>query len=264
MRRADRLFEIIQVLRGASTPLTAGHIASELETSKRTIYRDIDALVAQRVPIRGEAGVGYVLDKGFDLPPLMLTIDEIEAMSLGAQWVIAHADAELAKAAFGVLAKIAAIVPEDLRTTIADPAVGMPPPEPRGDGQIDVARLRLWCREGRMLLIGYSDERGRPSERRIRPFLLAYASTVRVIAAWCELRQDFRIFRTDRLVAIQFLEERYPDRSVTLRRRWLKMIREKHAAENAASSAAEPTHQDRTTNSSDTIRLTEAMSMKLM
>ena len=89
MRRADRLFEIIQVLRRASAPLTADAIAAELETSKRTIYRDIGALIAQRVPIRGEAGVGYILERGFDLPPLMLTSDEIEAVALGAQWVMA-------------------------------------------------------------------------------------------------------------------------------------------------------------------------------
>lgn len=229
MRRADRLFEIIQVLRRASGPLTADRIAMELETSKRTIYRDIDALVAQRVPIRGEAGVGYVLERGFDLPPLMLTTDEVEAVALGAQWVIAHADAGLARAALSVLAKIAAIVPEDLRPVIDDPAVGTPPARHRDDDPIDIARLRTWVREGRKLAIGYIDETGAASERVIRPFMVGYVATVRVLMAWCELRQDFRVFRTDRLAAIAFLDERYPERSVVLRRRWLAMRREKRA-----------------------------------
>ena len=230
MRRADRLFEIIQVLRRASGPLTAERIAAELETSKRTIYRDIDALAAQRVPIRGEAGVGYVLERGFDLPPLMLTTDEVEAVVLGAQWVVAHADATLVRAALGVLAKIAAIVPEDLRPVIDDPAIGMPPGRDRDADQVDVARLRRWCREGRKLAIGYVDETGAPSERVIRPFMVGYVATVRVVMAWCELRQDFRIFRTDRLTAVAFLDQQYPERANALRRRWLAMMRETRAA----------------------------------
>ena len=105
MRRADRLFQIIQVLRRTRNPLTADAIAAELETSKRTIYRDIATLIGQRVPIRGEAGMGYILEKGFDLPPLMLTPDEIEAAVLGAQWVAGHADVTLARAADDLIAK---------------------------------------------------------------------------------------------------------------------------------------------------------------
>ena len=229
MRRADRLFEIIQVLRRASGPLTADRIAAELETSKRTIYCDIDALVAQRVPIRGEAGVGYVLERGFDLPPLMLTTDEVEAVALGAQWVVAHADAGLARAALSVLAKIAAIVPEDLRPVIDDPSVGTPPARYRDDDHVDVARLRIWCREGRKLAIGYVDETGAASERVIRPFMVGYVATIRVVMAWCELRQDFRVFRTDRLGTVAFLDERYSERSATLRRRWLAIRGEKRA-----------------------------------
>src|SRR5436305_533241 len=115
MRRADRLFQIIQVLRRTRKPLTADAIATELETSKRTIYRDIATLIGQRVPIRGEAGMGYILEKGFDLPPLMLTPDEIEAAVLGAQWVAGHADPALARAAEDLMAKIADTVPERLR-----------------------------------------------------------------------------------------------------------------------------------------------------
>lgn len=227
MRRADRLFEIIQTLRRASGPMTAERIAVELETSKRTIYRDIDALVAQRVPIRGEAGVGYILERGFDLPPLMLTADEVEAVALGPQWVVVHGDDTLARAALDVLAKVAAIVPEDLRGLIDDPAVGTPPRRTRDDDHVDVARLRRWSREGRKLAIGYVDERGRASERVFRPFLVGYVALVRVVAAWCEMREDFRIFRTDRLTWVRYLDERYTDHPVALRRIWLKTMRDK-------------------------------------
>src|SRR5271155_184206 len=123
MRRADRLFQIIQILRRTPRPITADAIAAELETSKRTVYRDIADLMAQRVPIRGEAGVGYVLDGGYDLPPLMLTPDEIEAAVLGAQWVAGRGDPVLARAANDLIAKIAAVVPERLRSFIAVPSI---------------------------------------------------------------------------------------------------------------------------------------------
>ncbi|MEG3123375.1 helix-turn-helix transcriptional regulator [Sphingomonas sp. GB1N7] len=236
MRRADRLFEIIQLLRRATEPVTAARIADELETSKRTIYRDIDALIGQRVPIRGEAGIGYVLERGFDLPPLMLTADEVEAVALGAQWVVVHGDDALARAALDVLAKVAVIVPEAMRDLIADPAVGTPPKRARVDDHVDVARLRLWCREGRVLEIGYRDESGRISKRTIRPFMVGYVEDVRVIASWCELRQDFRVFRTDRLTAVDYLERRYPDHPVALRRKWLRLMRYKRALPNSGVS----------------------------
>src|SRR3979411_31976 len=121
MRRADRLFQIIQVLRRTRKPLTADAIAAELETSKRTIYRDLATLIAQRVPIRGEAGMGYVLERGFDMPPLMLTPDEIEAAVLGAQWVAGHADAVLARAAQDLMEKIAATAPDRPRPFVLEP-----------------------------------------------------------------------------------------------------------------------------------------------
>ena len=126
MRRADRLFQIVQLLRRSSQPVTAEAIATELETSKRSVYRDIAALMAQRVPVRGEAGIGYVLDSGFDMPPLMLTSDEIEAAVLGAQWVAGRGDPALARAARDLIAKIASTVPERLRPVVLEPALGAP------------------------------------------------------------------------------------------------------------------------------------------
>ena len=224
MRRADRLFEIIQVLRRASGPMTADAIAQELETGRRTIYRDIAALIGQRVPIRGEAGVGYVLERGFDLPPLMLTLDEMEAVVLGSQWAIAHADPALAKAALDVLAKVAAIVPEALRGAIDDPAVGTPPTRAPDQGWVDIGKLRSWSRQGRKLAIGYIDEAGAKTERTVWPFMIGYAEGVQTLMAWCELRDDFRVFRTERLREVVFLDMHYPSHRSALRDRWLKLV----------------------------------------
>lgn len=225
MRRADRLFEIIQVLRRASGPLTGDAIAEELETSKRTIYRDIAALIGQRVPIRGEAGIGYVLERGFDLPPRMLTVDEAEALTLGCQWVIAHADPNLARAAVDVLAKMASAMPEDLRSLIDDPVLGTPPAKRPVQDRIDIARLRTWSRQGRKLSMHYLDDVGQRTERNIWPFMVGYVVGVRVVMAWCELRGDFRSFRTDRMSAVVFMDERYPDHPASLRRQWLAVTR---------------------------------------
>ena len=161
MRRADRLFQIIQILRRARTPATADAIADELETSKRTVYRDIAALIGQRVPIRGEAGVGYVLEQGFDLPPLMLTPDEIEAAVLGAKWVAGHADPALGKAAEDLMAKILAAVPDRLRPYILEPSGGTPAALQIPQDGLDASELRAWIHAGRKIAIRYADEQGR-------------------------------------------------------------------------------------------------------
>jgi predicted DNA-binding transcriptional regulator YafY len=225
MRRADRLFQIIQVLRSASSPMTGDAIAAELETSRRTIYRDIATLIGQRVPIRGEAGIGYVLERGFDMPPLMLTPNEIEAVVLGSQWVVGHADPALSRAALSVLTKVTCVLPERLRGVIDDPSVGTPPA--RGGRQVcgtDIARLRAWSRQGFKLGIRYVDAAGLASERTVWPFLIGYVENMQALMAWCELRQDFRIFRMDRIIAVEFLEQRYPEPRAALRRRWLALM----------------------------------------
>jgi predicted DNA-binding transcriptional regulator YafY len=220
MRRADRLFQIIQVLRRSRNPVTADAIAAELETSKRTIYRDIADLMGQRVPIRGEAGIGYVLEGGFDLPPLMLTPDEIEAAVLGAQWVANHADPVLARAAEDLKAKIADTVPERLRPFVLEPASGARRNWRQEPDRIDMARTRAQIHEGKKIALRYRDEQGRDSARTIWPIAIGYHEAVRLLAAWCELRKDFRSFRTDRVVAADYLEEKYPERRDVLRAKW--------------------------------------------
>src|SRR6202521_611511 len=161
MRRADRLFQIIQVLRRTRNPLTADAIAAELETSKRTIYRDIATLMGQRVPIRGEAGMGYILEKGFDLPPLMLTPDEIEAAVLGAQWVAGHADTVVSRAAEDLMAKIADTVPERLRPFVLEPASRARPAWQKEADRIDMARTRAQIHEGKKITLRYRDRLSR-------------------------------------------------------------------------------------------------------
>jgi predicted DNA-binding transcriptional regulator YafY len=230
MRRADRLFQIIQILRRARAPLTGEAIAGELECSTRTLYRDIAELMAQRVPIRGEAGLGYVLEGGYDMPPLMLTPDEIEAAVLGAQWVSGQGDPALARAAQDLIAKIEAAIPEKLRPYIAEPAASAPSFAARPADGLDLALLRLQIRQGRKLAFAYVDANGRASRRVVWPVTLGFLETVRIVAAWCELRQDFRHFRADRISSPEFLDDRYPDRPAALRARWRRHLADRRGA----------------------------------
>ena len=226
MRRADRLFQIIQILRRTSRPITASKLAEELEVSKRSVYRDVADLIGQRVPIRGEAGLGYVLGRDFDMPPLMLTPDEIEAAVLGAQWVAERGDAVLAAAARDLIAKISAAVPERLRPFISEPTIGAPAGNLAAPDGLDIAQTRAWIRAGRKIRIRYRNQQEQDSQRTIWPVIIGYAETVRLLAAWCELRQDFRHFRTDRILAAEFLDERHGARPSELMSRW-KRRREK-------------------------------------
>jgi predicted DNA-binding transcriptional regulator YafY len=222
VRRTERLFQIIQILRRASRPVTASDVADELETSLRTVYRDMAELMGQRVPIRGEAGMGYVLDRGFDMPPLMLTPDEIEAAVLGAQWVAGRGDVALAKAARDLIAKIGAVIPDHLRPYLIDSTVSASGGRPRVEDTIDLARMRAWIHAGRKVELRYRDQEERETERVIWPIGVGYYEAVRLVIAWCELRGDFRHFRTDRIVTADFLEQRYPQRRAVLYATWRK------------------------------------------
>ncbi len=224
MRRADRLFQIIQILRRSAGPVTAQELAEELETSKRSIYRDICALIGQRVPIRGEAGFGYVLEGGFDLPPLMLTTEEVEAAVLGAQWVAGHGDAALARAARDLMAKIAVTIPENLRPLVLDAAARTPPGWNIPADGLDVAQARAWIRFGRKIALVYLDAENRQSERVIWPIVVGYHEAARILIGWCELRADFRSFRIDRIARATFMDDRYPARPSQLRAKWLKSL----------------------------------------
>jgi predicted DNA-binding transcriptional regulator YafY len=208
MRRADRLFEIIQLLRRRPTT-RARDLAEALEVSGRTVYRDIADLMASGVPIEGEAGVGYVLKPGFDLPPLMFKETEIEALVLGLRIVESWADDELAEAATDALAKVEAVLPEGLRGFMENTALLAPAmhfTEPIG---FDLADLRRAVRQCLKVHFRYTDVMEQGTERTVRPLSLAYFGPVWVLGAWCELRQDFRTFRLDRMRDFMVLAERF-------------------------------------------------------
>src|ERR1700735_1964103 len=200
MPRADRFLQIIQILRRSTRPVTAAALAEELEVSTRTVYRDVADLMSQRVPIDGEAGLGYLIAADYDMPPLMLTPDEIAAGRLGAQWGHRPADKVLSNAARDVMAKIAAVVPERLRPFIVEPSVGVKPTiaEPEESG--DASSLRSAIRNGRKLRLRYRSEAGEETERTVWPVILGYAETTRMLVAWCEVRQGFPHFRHDRTI----------------------------------------------------------------
>ncbi|MCW6512480.1 helix-turn-helix transcriptional regulator [Lichenifustis flavocetrariae] len=220
MRRADRLFQIIQILRRSTLPVTGAALAAELEVSTRTVYRDVADLMAQRVPITGEAGLGYLMSADYDMPPLMLTPAELEAIVLGTQWVVGRGDPLLSPAARDVLVKIATAVPTHLRPFIAEPSTSTEPPLTPIREVVATASLRDAIRRRLKLRLLYCAEHGDRSERTVWPIVLGYSDTRRILIAWCEQRQAFRHFRTDRMEAAELLEEPIGEPRGQLLRRW--------------------------------------------
>ena len=221
MSKSDRLLNLVQALRRHRRPVTAETLALELEVSVRTIYRDIAGLVANRVPIKGEAGIGYVLEAGFDLPPMMFTADEIEAILVGMRWLRGRADVSLAKAAEDVLAKVGEILPKNMQPLLFEGTLFAPNfHQSRPPDQIDVGLVRLAIRKGHKIAIAYNDANGTRSQRTVWPFGLSFFETSRVIMAWCEMRHDFRSFRADRISKIDYLQQPYPARRADLLKRW--------------------------------------------
>lgn len=220
MRRTERLFQIIQILRSRRAPVTGRALADELEISLRTLYRDMAELAAQRVPVRGEAGTGYILDAGYDMPPLMLTADELEAAALGAAWVAAQGDPSLARGARDLVAKISSAIPPELRPIILDAGLRPVSFKPRIHETFEGENLRSAIRDGVKLAIVYKDGEGRRTARVVWPLFIAYMDEARIIVAWCETRQDFRHFRTDRVQSLDRLEEVYPERRSRLISKW--------------------------------------------
>ena len=219
MRRGDRLFEIIEILRRAKGPISAQSIGEELGVTKRTVYRDVAALIGQGVPITGEAGVGYVLEPGFHMPPLMLTPDEIEAVMLGALRVQTRCEPELELAAKKLITKLEAVAPEKYRTSFLEPVVSVAPVA-QPEEVLGAAAIRLAIRRRKKIALAYSDNSGQKTRRVIWPILLGYRDTSRIIAAWCELRMGFRYFRTERIVEADALEDSIPRRMDLLRAEW--------------------------------------------
>lgn len=216
--RSARLLQLLDELR-RRRPVTAAALAERLGVSPRTLYRDINTLRAQGADVAGDAGVGYQLRPGFLLPPMMFPPDELEALLLGARWVAAHADPQLAAAATQAMERIAGTLPDALRLEVETsglfaPGWQGPPPEPW------VSTLRHAIRAGHAVRMRYADADGAVTERVVWPFAMAFLDQVRLLAGWCELRGDFRHFRADRVLALEDTGHRYPAQRHQLLRRW--------------------------------------------
>ena len=216
--RSARLLQLLDELR-RRRPVTAAALAERLGVSPRTLYRDINTLRAQGADVAGDAGVGYQLRPGFLLPPMMFPPDELEALLLGARWVAAHADPQLAAAATQAMERIAGTLPDALRLEVETsglfaPGWHGPPPEPW------VSTLRHAIRVGHAVRMRYADAEGAVTERVVWPFAMAFLDQVRLLAGWCELRGDFRHFRADRVLALEDTGRRYPAQRHQLLRRW--------------------------------------------
>jgi predicted DNA-binding transcriptional regulator YafY len=209
MRRADRLFQIVQRLRRRGVT-TAKQLAETLEVSERTIYRDVADLIASGVPVLGEAGVGYALPRGYDLPPLMFTEEEIEALVLGARVVQSWADPALARAAENALAKIENVLPPRLKDRVPDATLFAPGLHIRDARRAHMGELRAAVRDRRKVRFAYQDRAGAGSARTVWPLGLFYWGVTWSLGAWCELRQDFRNFRLDRIAELAVLDDAYP------------------------------------------------------
>ena len=221
MRRADRLFDIIQTLRVATKPMTAATLAEHLEVTVRTVYRDIATLQARRVPIEGAAGIGYVLRRGFDLPPLMFTADEIDAIAVGARLVRRLRDPGLQDAADSVLAKITTILPDGLRPGVISAPFYVSDGQAATPMGIDLSDVRYAIRETRKMRITYADVSGQRSNRTIWPIAMVYYVDATLIGAWCELRLDYRHFRVERIVTSTLMDETFSTDGGKLVEGWL-------------------------------------------
>jgi len=210
MRRADRLFQLVQLVRGRRLA-TGEWLAERLEVSLRTVYRDVADLQAQGVPIEGEAGVGYRMRAGFDLPPLMFTTDEAKALVACVRLAQPRLDAALGEAAEGALSKVLAVLPTGARAAAESLAVYAPYYEVAPQVRAHLESLRVATEARRKVRLHYLDLKEAPSERTVRPLGSFYWGAVWTLAAWCETREDFRSFRVDRIERLEPLDERFRD-----------------------------------------------------
>ena len=210
MRPADRLFQLVQLIRGRRLA-TAAWLAERLAVSLRTVYRDIADLQAQGVPIEGEAGVGYRMRAGFDLPPLMFSTDEARALVAAVRLAQPRLDGALAAQAENALSKVLSVLPAGARAAAESLAVYAPPVGPDEATRARLETLRIAAESRRKVLLHYRDLKDALSQRSVRPLGCFFWGTVWTLAAWCELRQDFRSFRIDRVEQLDVLDERFRD-----------------------------------------------------
>lgn len=225
MSRSERLLSLLQVLRRHRNPVSGAALAAETGVSLRTLYRDIASLQAQGADIEGEAGVGYILRPGYMLPPLMFTREEMEALILGFRFVEKRTDAPIAAAARNALAKIEAVLPDELRRDADDVSLMVGPGPTLPNDRVELQMLRNALRQERPLTIRYRALNDTVSERSVWPCALTYFDGARVLVGWCTLRKDFRHFRTDRIEHAVLEESRYPKRRTSLVKQWKQQLR---------------------------------------
>ena len=221
MRRTDRLFELIQILRDGRLH-TARDMAARLEVSTRTLWRDMATLIASGLPVEGERGVGYILREPVTLPPLTLTPEELQALTLGLQLVTRGADPSLTRAAESLLGKVTAVLPARLLDGIGQESWVFPGAEAMAAAR-HLPGLRLAIRQRSRVEISYADGAGRMSRRPVRPLLLEFWGRVWTMAAWCEARGDFRSFRVDRIESLQLTDAHFPDEPGTTLADWRRL-----------------------------------------
>jgi predicted DNA-binding transcriptional regulator YafY len=210
MRRADRLFQIVQTIRGRRLT-TAAHLAERLEVSERTVYRDVADLQAQGVPIEGEAGVGYRLGKGFDLPPLMFTRAEAQALVAAVRVAQTWLDPALAAASADALSRVMSVLPSAERAAAESLLVIVPNLGLEPGTQRLLQQLREAAQAKHLVHMTYRDATDQPSERTVRPLGVFYWGAVWTLGAWCETREAFRSFRVDRIETLDVLERHFAD-----------------------------------------------------
>ncbi|MBD2781864.1 YafY family transcriptional regulator [Xenorhabdus sp. 42] len=220
MSRAQRLLSLMEILRGYHFPVQGKVLAQKLNISLRTLYRDIATLQAQGVIIEGEAGIGYVLRPGFVLPPLMLTQNEIEALALGISWVAKRTDLQLKTAANNAINKIAAVIPAELRQFLENSALLVGPASENPQPTVDIQQIRQAIRHRHKITVIYLDLKGHQSERTIWPFALGYFENITIVIGWCELRAEFRHFRSDRIAHLTVEKGCYPRSRQSLLKEW--------------------------------------------
>ncbi|UXN02423.1 helix-turn-helix transcriptional regulator [Bartonella sp. HY406] len=228
MTKSERLLALLDLLRRYRYPVTGAVLANELQVSLRTLYRDIASLQAQGATIEGEAGLGYVLRPGFHVPPLMFSHDELEALVLGSRLVASLGEGALLQDARSAMAKIAACLPKALADSMQAVALHVPPDTRFNQPETMevVTLLRKVIRDHKKLAITYCDAHGKFSKRIIWAFGLAFFAKSRIILAHCEERDDFRHFRTDRILSCNALPQSYPQSRSKLLRDWAEMMKE--------------------------------------
>jgi len=209
-KRAGRLLNLLQILYQHRYPVSGHKLAEELSISLRTLYRDIAALRAQGADIQGEAGTGFILSRGYLLPPVMYTPEQLDALALGLRWVAIYGDADIAKAASEVTGKVRQGLPPHLQTLFENSTLLVGRAEPVNKEQHNVALIRSAIRRRVKVRTGYTDRSGNESERIIWPFALGYLSGDIILSAWCEKQNDFRHFNVAQLKAFQLMDESYP------------------------------------------------------